>query len=223
MRRVLIYGLSANPPTGFEGHLGIIRHFQQRKSFDEIWILPVYRHMYREKSNLATLQHRVEMCQLAVAAIPQISGMQVRVLETERQVYEKMNGDTEAAAESIRDVGTIDVIHHLREQHPLTRFSLLLGTDAFADLVAGKWKNGEEILQSTGTIDIIVVQRPNSRHMLDQAVSNGSIEFISVPGLQAISSTMARSCRDFQELCKYVDRAVAEYIVKNSLYGFASD
>lgn len=148
--------------------------------------------------------------------------MQVRVLETEKEVYEKIKGDTEASAQSIRSAGTIDVINYLQEQHPFTRFSLLLGMDAFADLLAGKWKNGKEILESTDAIDIIVVRRPGSRHLLEQADVNGSIEILSVPGLQAISSTMARDCSDSQELCKYVERAVAEYIVNNRLYGFMS-
>lgn len=148
--------------------------------------------------------------------------MQVRVLETEKEVYEKINGDTEASAQSIRSAGTIDVINYLREQHPFTRFSLLLGMDAFADLLAGKWKNGKEILESTDAIDIIVVRRPGSRHLLEQADVNESIEILSVTGLQAISSTMARDCSDSQELCKYVERAVAEYIVNNRLYGFMS-
>ncbi len=56
MKRVCLFGLSANPPTGNGGHVGIVKalsalplHPQQENSqekFDEIRVLPVYRHMF---------------------------------------------------------------------------------------------------------------------------------------------------------------------------------
>lgn len=62
MTRILLFGLSANPPTGKGGHYGMMEYFS--KSFDEIWILPVYRHTYSSKRNLASFQDRMEMCRL---------------------------------------------------------------------------------------------------------------------------------------------------------------
>ena len=56
MKRVCLFGLSANPPTGNGGHIGIVKalsalrlHPQQensREKFDEIRVLPVYKHMF---------------------------------------------------------------------------------------------------------------------------------------------------------------------------------
>ncbi len=49
-RRVCLFGTSADPPTGEGGHLGIVRHLASSSSpscdFDEVRVLPVYRHMY---------------------------------------------------------------------------------------------------------------------------------------------------------------------------------
>jgi len=45
-RKVCLFGLSANPPTGESGHLGIIRHLATQHDFDEIRVLPVYSHMF---------------------------------------------------------------------------------------------------------------------------------------------------------------------------------
>ena len=54
-RQICLFGLSANPPTGKSGHVGIVSYLSEIKSgddesetrrFDEIRVLPVYKHMY---------------------------------------------------------------------------------------------------------------------------------------------------------------------------------
>ena len=60
-----LYGLSANPPTGESGHLGIIQYYQSTSIFNEIWIIPVYKHMFSSKSNMIDFEHRVKMCELS--------------------------------------------------------------------------------------------------------------------------------------------------------------
>lgn len=61
-RRICLFGSSADPPTGLGGHAGIIRFLasrvrgrsietaqeedSSRAMFDEVWVLPVYRHTY---------------------------------------------------------------------------------------------------------------------------------------------------------------------------------
>ena len=44
-KQVCLFGLSADPPTGQGGHLGIVQHLVSM-GFDEVRILPVYRHMF---------------------------------------------------------------------------------------------------------------------------------------------------------------------------------
>ena len=46
-RQVCLFGLSADPPTGEGGHLGIVTHLSSTMDlFDEVRVLPVYRHMF---------------------------------------------------------------------------------------------------------------------------------------------------------------------------------
>ena len=45
-RKVCLFGTSANPPTGKGGHLGIVKELAKSCKFDEIRVLPVYRHMF---------------------------------------------------------------------------------------------------------------------------------------------------------------------------------
>ena len=86
--RVCVYGLSANPPTGEGGHATIVAHL--RRMFDEVWVLPVYRHAFESKSNLAPYDHRVRMCELAFGlgnmTEQQRRTEKVKVLDVERAV-----------------------------------------------------------------------------------------------------------------------------------------
>lgn len=68
VRHVLLYGLSANPPTALQGHMGAVSYCRQ--FVDEVWLLPVYQHIYSSKRALAPFNHRVRMCELAAHVLP---------------------------------------------------------------------------------------------------------------------------------------------------------
>ena len=83
-RRVCLFGTSADPPTGDGGHLGIVRHLISL-NFDEVRVLPVYRHMFGSKrGRQAPFQDRVAMCRLLVKGIPNAT-----VSEIERRCFEE--------------------------------------------------------------------------------------------------------------------------------------
>jgi nicotinic acid mononucleotide adenylyltransferase len=58
MRRVCLFGLSANPPTGTFGHQGIVAALVAGGTFLEVWVLPVFTHAYASKRALAPFEHR---------------------------------------------------------------------------------------------------------------------------------------------------------------------
>jgi hypothetical protein len=45
-KKICLFGLSGDPPTGYGGHLGIVQTLQQLQQFHEIWVIPVYRHTF---------------------------------------------------------------------------------------------------------------------------------------------------------------------------------
>ena len=63
---VIVYGLSADPPTDVGGHGSVVRALRACEGVDEVRVTPVYAHAYAEK-RLATTSYeaRVEMCALA--------------------------------------------------------------------------------------------------------------------------------------------------------------
>jgi hypothetical protein len=146
MVNVALFGLSANPPSGDGGHVGIVRALVKTGRFDEIWILPVYQHMYSSKRNLLPYEHRVEMCRLAFE--PESSSRcAVKVQNTEKDAFLAAMQDKPGVDPATIRVGTIDVIKYIKKQHKERQtgeslaLSFVLGSDTFADLMSGKWKD----------------------------------------------------------------------------------
>lgn len=69
MKKIVLFGLSANPPT--MGHVLILQYISSIADFDEILVIPVYEHAV--KDNLIEFHHRLEMCKLAFNNINKVS------------------------------------------------------------------------------------------------------------------------------------------------------
>lgn len=228
-KTVLLFGLSANPPTGMGGHAGIVSwgaqdlrvdlpndekpaQARERVGIDEVWVLPVYKHAFASKSNLLPFEHREAMAKLAFSELPGLEG-RVKVQDTERQVIE---GAFAQAAKEGRDpstvrVGTIDMVRKLMDDHPDTQFVLALGGDTFADLRGGKWKEGDTLQQ---LVPIVVLPRAG----VDGVA--GTEE--NAPKLTDISSTKVRGSTDEAFLSEALHPKVLAYMKANKLYGFGN-
>lgn len=137
-RRIAIFGLSGNPPTGNSGHRGIVSFLVQTGHFDEVWILPVYQHMYSAKRSMVSYEDRVTMCKISMEDVSQPT-CRVRVVMVEKYAadfYEQRKGREYR-------VGTIDIIDFINQHCPGLELSLVLGTDTYNDLIGYKWKNSE--------------------------------------------------------------------------------
>jgi nicotinic acid mononucleotide adenylyltransferase len=51
-QKICLFGLSADPVTGEQGHVGIVKELVRLDCFDEIWVLPVYKHTYEVRSTV---------------------------------------------------------------------------------------------------------------------------------------------------------------------------
>jgi hypothetical protein len=59
----------------------VCRYLASQGFWEEVWVMPVYKHMFTKDSSLETFDHRVAMCQLNFAHIPR-----VRVVKLEKEV-----------------------------------------------------------------------------------------------------------------------------------------
>ncbi|CAI5741817.1 unnamed protein product [Peronospora destructor] len=221
-REVLLFGLSADPPTGLQGHMGVVKHC--RLFYDEIWLLPVYQHIYSSKKQLAPFEHRVEMCRLALETLrsEEDHGAELKVVEEEREMIEDFATKVESSQE-IR-LGSIDLVQYLLDKCSDMSFTMLLGGDTYADLLAGKWKRGDELMQ---LVKVLVVDRKGveSSWRVEKEKKEGQVDrvqYIHVPELSDVSSTIVRATADRKELALYLDPTVLDYIVQHQLYAFAT-
>jgi nicotinic acid mononucleotide adenylyltransferase len=137
-KSIAIFGMSGNPPTGDQGHTGIVRYLSSTGNFDEIWILPVYYHQYSSKRNLESYDNRMNMCSLSFLPISSPECI-VRVLRLEKQVYE-----TISSIDSNAKHGTIDTLSYIRSYvDGNITLHLVLGADSYNDICLGKWKEGD--------------------------------------------------------------------------------
>ena len=182
--RIGLYGLSANPPTGLGGHQGVVRHLAQSGRFEEIWILPVYSHMYRSKRTMEDFSHRVNMCVMMFSG-ESTSTCAVRVSELEKEVWEKQQEC------GTSDGSTVALLQHLKTKHATSNktWHLVLGSDTYNDLVAGKWKSSAEILASVDSLEVVL------RKGYERSDANGEqvvVNVHAIPTLTLVSSTDVR-------------------------------
>lgn len=140
-RQAALLGMSANPPSGLSGHQGIVRYLTQCQHFQDVFILPVFSHMFVEKHHhMQSFEDRMMMCQLA---FEQESTEQCKVEvttfeQTAKEHYLHISGPNYR-------VGTVDVLEYLlqQDQYKDMEFTFVLGSDTFRDLANGKWKQAD--------------------------------------------------------------------------------
>lgn len=131
-KSVLIFGLSANPPTGRHGHAGIVQYLASLGKWEEIWVTPVFKHMHAKNSALIDFEHRYNMCKLNFIT-NEVKGpgkqSKVRVVRLEKEVVDFHLELAKQSGTNLEDVkvGTIDVVVYAQEMKPATTFSLTLG------------------------------------------------------------------------------------------------
>lgn len=135
-RDIAIFGLSGNPPTGDRGHTGIVKYLAKSNLFQEVWVLPVFKHQFSSKQSLSSFQTRVDMCQLAFESYSSKS-CRVRVLKVEQEV-EAM----------VPKHGTIDTLNFIKSRFPQAHLHLILGSDTYHDIAVGKWKQGDKYVNN---------------------------------------------------------------------------
>jgi nicotinic acid mononucleotide adenylyltransferase len=211
---VALFGLSADPPTGEGGHAGIVRWCattlvlpargaEPERPIDEVWVLPVYRHMFRDKAELTPYEHRLAMARLAFEKLGSLRA-RVRVLELERTLFEE-RARAAAPGSAVR-LPTFDVVTRLREDHPRTRFALVLGADTYADLAAGKWYRAAQLRQ---LVEVVPLPR---RGFTTVASAPGA------PSLEQLSSSELRATTDLEALRRALQPEVLAYVLAHGLY-----
>ena len=198
-RRVCLFGTSADPPTGIGGHLGIVKYLASSSTistssssssssddeiifdFDEVRVLPVYKHMFQNKRERgqAPFHQRMEMCELCFADMHNVVVSDAERIcferyRTKKEDGEFVNDNPTTTTPPSRMVGTADILDMLIENEPDVDFTWAIGEDAFIDLASGKWKRAEDIFRLLG--HRIVVFRRSIHYSNKNAVDEDGIK-----------------------------------------------
>lgn len=108
-----------------------------------------------------------------------------------------------------------------------THYSLALGADTFCDLVQGKWKESQRVLQMVHHVYVFARQQASDSEAARQStllqeclakMGDDKATLLEVDHLQGVSSSQARECTDMEELKEMLPQPVLEYILQNGLY-----
>jgi nicotinate-nucleotide adenylyltransferase len=130
--RVAIFGGSFNPPH--LAHQMAALYVLETTAIDELWIVPAFQHPFGKP--LAPFAHRLEMCELAAAAL----GPRVKVSAVERDLGVESR--------------TLRTVRRLQQDFPGHAFSLVIGADLIAELPS--WHDSAELQRS---VPLLVVGR----------------------------------------------------------------
>ena len=208
--KILLFGLSGNPPTGDSGHRGIVSQIVRLKLFDEIWILPVYAHTFNSKKNLLPFETRMKLCELNFQDLETC-----QVLPIERDLFfhqVKITGKE-------NPVGTIELLKYLKEINKSVEFTFCLGADTFNDLLAGKWNDNDEIISQT---NLLVINREGyviNKDILENKNPKNT-KILLVPNTDQVSSTAIKSSLLSNQVYakEKLHGLVYDYIKANNLY-----
>lgn len=123
MTKIGLFGSSFNPPQ--IGHYSVIKDLADQGIFDEIWLVPVYKHAFDKE--LLPFETRLD---LANCLAKDVGSPNVKVSTVERDL-----GKTPTY--------TFDTVTALRTRHPDADFHMIVGSDVKNDLP--KWHRIEEL------------------------------------------------------------------------------
>ena len=117
-------------------------------------------------------------------------------------------------------IGTVDLLRFLLTKYgERSQFSMVLGTDSYNDLVAGKWRQSDVLLELLHKLYVVV--RPG----IEDGVAKGGPGLVEAPALHPISSTKVREALAAASesevfLNESLHPKVLAYIDRHGLYGY---
>lgn len=203
--KVAIFGGAFNPIT--------LCHIQTAqfvlntsKEFDEVWLMPAFKHMYNKQ--MVSPEHRLKMCEIA-------SKIDGRIKIFPYEIDNQLSGST------------YNFIKRLKEEKELTEkynFSMIIGMDNAN--IFDKWVNYDDLEK---LIRFVVIPRTGIKRdeNIDWYLKYPHIYLKDENKIIEGSSTLVRNQLDifyktkgdnYNNILKYLDKDVLNYIIKNNLY-----
>lgn len=195
-RRIGVYGGGFDPVHN--GHLRLARTARDVLPLDQVVFMPSGGQAhYKQESNIAGGDQRVEMLRLAIDDEP---GLAVSAYEVEQG----------------RFCYTYETLCHLRDHLPAGSEVVLLTGGDWKDKLH-TWKYSEELLRE---FTVALFSRPGYEHEthLQPESPRRRIIYVDMTPIEASSSDIRRRIREGRPYAHLVPPAVKQYIEANQLY-----
>ena len=157
VKKICLFGTSANPPTGKGGHVGVVEALLQLNAFDEIHIVPVYNHTFHSKRNqLIGYNHRIAMCELAFhELIKMTTSMNTQNNKNKKndENENENNNDCDVSSATTSKTKTTKVIVSRAEEDSFNRICSILSSSSNKD--GGRITEEEKSNLRVGTADLL--------------------------------------------------------------------
>lgn len=192
-QRVGVFGGTFDPIH--HGHLAAASEVYAALDLDRMIVVPTHVQPFKQGEQVASDEHRLAMCRLAVADDPRFD---VSSVDIDR------GGTTY----------TVDTLRDLAKAYPGAQLYFMAGADALARL--SEWKDAEE-LSTLATF--VGVTRPG--HSLGQLDTPHAL--VEVPAMAVSSTDVRRRVRAGAPIRYLVPSAVADYVAQHDLYAGGLD
>jgi nicotinate-nucleotide adenylyltransferase len=199
--RLGLLGGTFNPPH--LAHLVCAQEACVQLGLDHVLFVPAFEPPHKEVESDPGVEHRVELCRLAVGADPRFGVSRVEADVPQRSY-------------------TVDTLKRLHETHPEDELTFIVGGDMAYALPT--WHEPEALLAlaELGVAEREGVLRADITERLAGLAGADRIRFFDMPRLDISSSMIRRRVAAGRPIHFLVPQAVEEYIARAGLYRYAS-
>jgi nicotinate-nucleotide adenylyltransferase len=196
--RIGLLGGTFNPPH--LAHLVCAQEALVQLGLDRVLLVPAFQPPHKEVEADPGVEHRVELCRLAIAG-------------DERFAVSRVEADV-----PVRSF-TVDTLSRLHETHPEAELTFIVGGDMAFSLPT--WREPEAVLSlaTLGVAEREGVKRADISERLAGLAGADRIRFFDMPRLDISSSLIRRRVAAGLPIHFLVPEAVETYIHRAGLYG----
>ncbi len=175
------------------GHLIIANHVVEQTDIQQVWLVVSPQNPHKPAANLLNEYQRLHLVQLAVE-----SNIKLKASDIEFKMP--------------RPSYTIDTLAYLEEKYPSNSFSVIMGSDSYANIT--NWKNYEVLLKK---YKIIIYKRPGFVETQKNGLPEDLIQ-LTAPLLDISASSIRQNIKQQKSIQYLVVDEVREEIEKNGYY-----
>lgn len=198
MRNIAVFGGTFNPIHN--GHVHLCLECHKQLHFDEMILIPAKVPPHKAADNLASEEHRLQMCRLAVQQYPEF---RVSDIEFRQQGVSY----------------TILTLEALKRQYPDDRLFLIIGSDML--YMFHQWYRYQDILSLVSVVAGARYPAEEERmraHYRSLGETGENIRILPIQVIELSSTEIRRRIRDKQDLTGLLPAPVIQYIDEHHLY-----